>query len=486
MAQRVLVRTDSEIGLIRPELHGQFAEHVGSGIYGGLWVGQHSSIPNDSGYRLQAIQYLRDLSVPVLRWPGGCFADDYHWRDGIGPRAKRPRRVNLHWGNQIESNHFGTHEFIGLCRRIGAEPYIVGNVGSGSPEELQNWMEYCNYPSQSTLADMRAENGSAEPFRVRYWGVGNENWGCGGRMTPRVYADLFRRFAVYMPAFSAEPYLIASGPDRNDISWSQGVMGRLRPPHRAFGFAMHYYAEGDCSSRNYTPEAAAAQFSTFNEIEKAVVQQHALLNGYDPKGNAQLVMDEWGVHDRLVPSEEQRYGRLWQFATMRSAVAVGLGLNLFNRQADKLFMCNLAQMVNVRASLLETDGPEGAHCIRTAVYYVYALFKSHRSNQALSVEAGDTASPSLSVSASRREHQVVLSFINARYDRDIEVECFLQSGRALAGNCSILHNIDLNAYNSFDQPERIVPTQHAIEVAGSRIRIDVPRLSVITATIQLG
>src|SRR3989441_7004259 len=184
LEQRVNVQVDVEIGAIRPELHGHFAEHLGSCVYGGLWVGPNSPIPNIHGYRRQAVEYLRALGVPVLRWPGGCFADDYHWRDGIGPREKRPRRVNIHWGNYTEDNSFGTHEFVALCRAIGAEPYFAGNVGSGTPQELRDWVEYCNYPSGSTLADERAANRSAEPFRVRYWGIGNENWGCGGQMTP--------------------------------------------------------------------------------------------------------------------------------------------------------------------------------------------------------------------------------------------------------------------------------------------------------------
>src|ERR1700716_536383 len=183
LEQRVEVQTTTEIGTIRPELHGHFAEHMGSCVYGGLWGGKDSRIPNIDGYRKEAVDYLKAVGIPVLRWPGGCFADDYHWRDGIGPASKRPRRVNIHWGNYVEDNSFGTHEFIRLCRLIGAEPYLAANLGSGSPEELRDWVEYCNYPSGSSLSDERAANGSAEPFRVRFWGVGNENWGCGGNMS---------------------------------------------------------------------------------------------------------------------------------------------------------------------------------------------------------------------------------------------------------------------------------------------------------------
>src|SRR5258707_136075 len=218
--KKAVIRADEEIAIVRPDLHSHFAEHLGSCTYGGIWVGKNSPIPNVNGFRKAAIDYLRELGVPVLRWPGGCFADDYHWRDGIG--AKRPKRVYIHWGEYVEDNSFGTHEFIKLCRMIGAEPYFAGNVGSGTPDELRDWVEYCNYPSGSTLSDERASNGSPEPFRVRYWGVGNENWGCGGNMTPEHYADLFRQFSGYMRNYGAmRLFLIACGPNGNDIRWSR-------------------------------------------------------------------------------------------------------------------------------------------------------------------------------------------------------------------------------------------------------------------------
>src|SRR5579862_4894649 len=201
LTQRVTVRADAEIGRVNPEFHGHFAEHLGSCVYGGLWVGKNSKVPNINGHRKVAVDYLRELGVPVLRWPGGCYADDYHWRDGIGPAEKRPKRVNIHWGGYVEDGSFGTHEFIDLCKQIGAEPYLAGNVRSGSPHELRDWVEYCNYPQGSTLAEERAANGAREPFKVKYWGVGNESWGCGGNMKPEEYATLYRRFAVYIREF---------------------------------------------------------------------------------------------------------------------------------------------------------------------------------------------------------------------------------------------------------------------------------------------
>jgi alpha-L-arabinofuranosidase len=484
-ATRVVIRIDDEIGLVRPEVHGHFAEHLGSCVYGGLWVGRNSPIANIDGYRKQAVEYLRELGVPVLRWPGGCFADDYHWRDGIGPAAQRPKRVNIHWGNYVEDNSFGTHEFIGLCRAIGSEPYLAGNVGSGSPHELRDWIEYCNYPSGSTLAGERAANGSAEPFRVRYWGVGNESWGCGGAMRPEEYADLYRQFSVYMREFGGtKPFLVASGPNGNDLRWSRAVMGGLHGDLPQ-GFSMHYYEGGPDPATNYSVEHMNEQLAAFAKVEQAVVQERALLDSYEGGRKVGLIVDEWGVWDHIPPEDEKRYGRLWQQSTMRSAVAAGLGLNLFNRQADKLVMCNIAQIVNVLQSLLLTDGPQGEHCIRTTTYHAFSLFKPHRSKTAVRVETEDSSPLGLSVSASKSEKDLVLSFVNPRFDADLEVDCTLRGSSSKEGSALILHDPDLNACNTFDHPDRVVTRSHPVTIEGSRIRLNLSRLSVATVMLRV-
>ena len=484
--QRVIVRTDAEIGMIHPELHGQFAEHLGSCIYGGLWVNKASRIPNVDGYRQQAIAYLRELEIPVLRWPGGCFADDYHWRDGVGAASRRPKRVNIHWGGYVEDNSFGIHEFIGLCRKIGAEPYLTGNVGSGSPEEFRDWIEYCNYPSGSSLAEERATNGSPEPFRVRYWGVGNENWGCGGEMTPAEYAAFYRRFSVYARTFGGlKPFLIACGPASNDLAWTRGFMEGVSGRRLPDGFSMHYYSGGNSTATNYTPSTMEQQLASFAAMEQAIIQQRGLLDGFDSGRNVGLVIDEWGVWDRAVPAEEKQYGALWQQSTLRSALAAGMALNVFNRQADKLYMCNIAQMVNVLQSLLLTDGPEGERCIRTTTYYTYALFKPHRSRTSLRVETEDSSPLGLSASASVKGAELILSLVNPKLERDLTVECSLRRRVAKEGKAQILHDADFNACNSFDQPGRIVPRPCPVSVEGSKIRLDLPAMSVATVILQL-
>ncbi|MGH9405006.1 MAG: alpha-N-arabinofuranosidase [Terriglobia bacterium] len=480
----VTIRADSEIGEVRPAFHGQFSEHLGSCVYGGIWVGKDSPIPNINGYRKQTVDYLKELGIPVLRWPGGCFADDYHWRDGIGPAANRPKRVNIHWGGYVEDNSFGTHEFIGFCRLIGAEPYFAGNVGSGSPTELRDWMEYCNYPAGSTLADERAANGSRDPFGVRLWGVGNESWGCGGAMRPEEYADDFRRFRVYLHGFGGvRPYLVASGPNKNDVRWSRGVldgMGRFLPN----GFSVHYYENGPDPSTGFTAQTTEAQLAIFAELEEAIVQQRALLDAYNRGSGVGLIVDEWGVWDRIPAENEKKYGRLWQQSTTRSAAGAGLGLNIFNRQADKLYMCNIAQMVNVLQSLLLTDGPEGRNCIRTSTYYAFLLFKPHRSKTAVRVETDSPGPLGISVSASKGDGELIVSIVNPRCDVDASVVCSLRGASASGGQASILHDDDLNACNTFDNPDRLVPKPHPVTVEGSTVRIDAPRLSVITATLR--
>jgi alpha-L-arabinofuranosidase len=486
--RRVVVAANAAIGAIRPELHGHFAEHLGNCIYNGLWVGRGSSIPNINGHRRLAVEYLKALGIPVLRWPGGCFADDYHWRDGIGPVASRPRRVNIWWGQYTEDNSFGIHEFVELCRLIGAEPYVAGNVGSGTPQELRDWVEYSNFPSGSTLADERARNGSPEPFRIRYWGVGNENWGCGGKMTPDEYATHFRRFGNYLTPRGGlggtKAYLVACGPNRNDVEWSRHFLtGMGRFLNMVDGFAMHFYQNGKSEATKFTAETAREQLAMFHETEKAVVQQHALLRSFDPEGRIGLLMDEWGVWDRMAPEDEKRHGRLWQQITMRSAVAAAMGLNIFHRQADKLVMGNIAQTVNVLHSLLLT---EGERCVRTSTYYAFEMMKAQRGQTSVRVENEDAESPGLSVSASRAGGNLVLTLTNPRTSEAAEVECAIQGATARQASARILHHADLNACNTFERPDTIVPRPHTAEVSGGSVRVHMPPLSVVSVAVNLG
>jgi alpha-N-arabinofuranosidase len=486
--RRAVVHANVEIAPIRPELHGHFAEHLGTCTYGGLWVGKDSPVPNINGHRKQAVDYLKELGIPVLRWPGGCFADDYHWRDGIGPAARRPKRVNLWWGQYTEDNSFGTHEFIELCRLIGAEPYLAGNVGSGTPAELRDWAEYCNFPSGSTLSDERIANGAKEPFLVRYWGVGNENWGCGGRMTADEYAAHYRRFATYLTPRGGiggtSPFLIACGPSKNDLEWSRRFFGNMggRSLSMVHGYAMHFYSNGREPAAKFGVDALREQLSSFADMEKALLQQTALVRSYDPENRIGFLIDEWGVWDRIDPEEEKRYGRLWQQITMRSAVAAALGLNVFHRHADQLVMCNIAQTVNVLHSLLLTDGPR---CIRTSTYYAFELLKPHRGKSAVRVESGDESPLGISLSASRRDREMVVTLVNPKHDESVEAECTLAGARAGQPSARILQHNDWNACNTFENPGVLLPREHKAEVAGERLRVALPPLSIATVALTL-
>ncbi len=487
--RKAIVHADDEIATVRPEFHSHFAEHLGSCVYGGLWVGKKSPVPNVDGFRKAAVDYLKELGVPVLRWPGGCFADDYHWRDGIGPQAKRPKSVNLNWGNYVEDNSFGTHEFIAFCRLIGAEPYFAANVGTGSPAEMRDWIEYCNYPSGSALADERAANGSPEPFRVRYWGVGNELWGCGGQLKPEAAAAEFRHFSVFAKNLGGtRPYLIGCGPNGNDVRWTRGFMDTLNGGRLPDGYSMHFYSGGTLPPLSYTADAMNTQLNSFPRIEQAIVQQRALLDSYDPQRKMGLILDEWGVWDKMPAEDEKNNGRLWQQATMRSAVAAGLGLNLFNRQADKLYMCNIAQIVNVLQSVLLTDGFEGRHCVRTANYHAFSLFKAHRGKTAVRIETdapADSKTPELSLSASRQGSEMIVTLVNPRHDVDMQVDCSVRGVVAKSGSAQILHDSDMNACNSFDNPDRLTIKRHEVAVDSGRVKIALPPLSIATVTLQV-
>ena len=489
--QKVEVNAGAEIGVINPYLHSNFAEHLGSCIYGGLWVGKNSKVPNINGHRRQAVEWLKALGVPVLRWPGGCFADDYHWRDGIGPAARRPKSVNIHWGNYTEDNSFGTHEFLELCRLIGSEPYLAGNVGSGTPEELRDWMEYCNYPSGSSLADERAANGSKEPFNVRFWGVGNENWGCGGNMTPQEYAANYRRYSTYLRGYgSTRPFLIACGPSGNNADWTKGVMetlsrraGRGGPGGGpAAGFAMHFYSNGAATPTKFTVEAMQQQLSSFARLEQGILEQRALLDTYDKNRQWGLMVDEWGVWDRMLPEEEKKYGRLWMQSTIRTAVAGGMGLNVFHRQADKLYMCNIAQTVNVLQSVIlawEND------CVKTTSYYAFEMQKPHRSKTAVRVDTGDATPLGISVSASKQDKELVLTLINPKHDVAMKVNCGVTGATPASAKARLLHHPDYNACNTFENPNLVVPKEHPVSVQGGRIQMDLPPISMASVIVRL-
>ncbi len=442
---------------ISKNLYGQFSEHLGRCIYGGLFVGKDSPIPNVNGMRTDVVEALKKLQVPVLRWPGGCFADEYHWRDGIGPQEGRRCMVNTNWGGVVEDNSFGTHEFIELCRQIGCEPYINGNVGSGTVREMAEWVEYVNSDGDSTIARERWTNGSKEPFNVRYWCVGNESWGCGGNMRPENYADLYRQYQTYCRNYGKNKlFRIACGPNGDDTEWTEVLMKRAGDMLDAI--SMHYYTVPG----PWSDKGSATEFDTnkyYLTLEKAdhieqVLEAHlAVMDRYDPKHRLGLIIDEWGTWFDVEPGTNP--GFLYQQNTMRDAVVAALSLNIFNRHADRVVMANIAQIVNVLQSMVLTDGDR---MILTPTYHVFDLYRPHQNAQLLETavfaDRLENGLKQISASASVKDGAVTVTLANLSADSAADVLLDAEgAGENITG--SILAG-DPHDHNDFDAPEKVV------------------------------
>ncbi len=387
MAQTFKLQTDSDTKISR-HIYGHFAEHLGRGIYEGIWVGEDSPIPNTHGVRNDVLEALRRIQVPVVRWPGGCFADEYHWKDGVGPRADRKRIVNTHWGGVVENNHFGTHEFLQFCELLGCEPYVCGNVGSGTVEEMSQWVEYINFGGESPMANWRAENGRAQPWNLTYFGVGNESWGCGGNMRPEYYADLYRRYQTFVRNYgNNRVYKIACGASDGNYGWTEVLMreaGRMMD-----GISLHYYTiPGTWKNKGSAIEFAEdAWFATLKKalfMDELIRGHSAIMDTYDPDKRIGLIIDEWGTWFDVEPGTNP--GFLYQQNSLRDALVAGVTLNIFNNHSDRVHMANIAQMVNVLQSMILTDGDK---MVLTPTYHVFDMYKVHQDATLLSVTAVD-------------------------------------------------------------------------------------------------
>jgi alpha-N-arabinofuranosidase len=484
---RVSISLADPIATIHPDVYGHFAEHLGTCCYGGLWRGASEGMNPD------VVAAIRRVRPPVIRWPGGCFADDYHWEDGVGPPEARPRTVNIHWGNVVEDNSFGTHEFLAFCESVGAAPYLCGNVGSGSPSEMRDWVEYVNFDGDSTLAQLRAEHGHPEPFRVRYWGVGNENWGCGGNMEPEEYAREYRRYSTYLRDFSDTPlFLIACGPNGNDPEWTRRFFSSLGRVRRVHGWAAHYYCGTAGTATEYTDEQWYELLEKAARVERLVTQQRAILDGFDPERKIGLIVDEWGTWHPPTPGRNPKF--LWQQNTLRDALVAALSLDVFNRHADKVRMANIAQTVNVlQALVLAEDGKT----ITTPTGHVYAMYADHQGAESLRthVEA-DAVSftaagrphslPGLMGSASRQGDRVLLTLVNPKLGRPLEVAVTLREGGELReASATVLSHDDCRAHNTFDDPEVLAPRPAPIPASGRTFTVTVAAQSVTALSMRV-
>lgn len=363
---------------ISRHIYGHFSEHLGHCIYGGYWVGEGNAIPNTRGLRLDIIDALKKIKIPNLRWPGGCFADEYHWRDGIGPRSERPKMINTHWGGVTEDNSFGTHEFLDLCELLGTEPYICGNVGSGTVEEMSKWIEYLNLDGVSPMADLRKKNGHEKPWKVRFWGVGNENWGCGGNMTADFYADQYRRYAIYARDYGdAKLMKIAGGANGNDYNWTETLMKKV-PLNQMWGISLHHYTlahgwNNKGSATNFDEETYFSTMKNCLHMDELITKHSNIMDRYDPERKVGFVVDEWGIWTEVEPGTNP--GFLFQQNSLRDALVAASTLNIFNNHAERVRMANLAQTINVLQALIFTNNEK---MLLTPTYHVFDLYQVHQ------------------------------------------------------------------------------------------------------------
>ena len=493
---KIILHTKQNVGTIHKELYGQFAEHLGTCIYGGLWVGNNSSIPNINGYRKDVLHALQDLKVPVLRWPGGCFADEYHWMDGIGPQDKRPKMQNNNWGGTIEDNSFGTHEFLNLCELLGAEPYISGNVGSGTVEELAKWVEYMTSDGDTPMANLRRKNGRQKAWKVKYLGVGNESWGCGGNMRPEYYSDLFRRYSVYCRNYDTNRlYKIASGASDYDYNWTKVLMDNVG--NRMDGLSLHYYTvKGWSGSKGSATKFLNDEYywtiGKCLEIEDVIKKHCSIMDKRDPQKKIGLLVDEWGTWWDEEPGTIR--GHLYQQNTMRDAFVAALTLNIFHRHVDRVKMANIAQVVNVLQSMILTDMKGNGHMVLTPTYHVFRMYQPFQDATALPLEIScdsikvrenQTIPTIFSSAAKTKDNSIVVSLANISLDKsqDIDIVSDLSTINNITGE--ILKCKNISDYNDFAHPQTITPHVFKdMKIKKNIIKIKIPAKSIVVLNIK--
>lgn len=498
---RATLDTDVVGPQISRHLYGHFAEHLGRCIYGGFWVGEDSPIPNERGIRSDVVAALRRLGVPNLRWPGGCFAEEYHWRDGIGPRAERPTMANTNWGDVVEDNAFGTHEFMDLCDMLGAEPYVNGNVGSGTVQEMSEWVEYLTRSDDSPMARLRRAHGRAEPWRVPFWGLGNEAWGCGGNMTPEYYTALARRYATFCREHDGNSlYRIAAGAADADLRWTHALMASAMSsntpdpqpsPFQAISF--HYYTHAGTGIQRESATAFSADeylrtIAHAHGIEEVISAHEAVMDAYDPERRIGLVCDEWGTWWSVEPGTNP--GFLFQQNTVRDALVAGIHFDAFHRHAARLRMANIAQTLNVLQAMILTDDEGGL--VLTPTYHVYEMNAGHHDSQALSVRAIEVptvtvdgrALPALSLSASTKGGGVLISLTHIGLEHALPIEIAL-GAPATVIRARVLTGTDAAAHNTPERPDAVAPTPLEAVVEGGTLRVTLPPHAFATVELTL-
>ena len=480
---------------INKNIYGHFSEDLGRCIYDGVYIGDKAkNIPNKDGIRLDVVEALKKLKIPVLRWPGGCFADTYHWKDGIGPKDKRKHIENTSWGNVREDNGFGTHEFLDFCEMIGAEPYLALNMGGGTVQEAVDWVQYVNHANGvSQLTDLRMQNGRSRPWNVKYWGVGNESWDCGGSMTADYYVNEYKKYATMITSYSNSERLfrIAVGPGSEDYAWTETVMREV-PLRRIEGLSIHHY-----SVINWAKKGSATQFSEdeyFRTMEQAWIMERMvkknseIMDKYDPGKKVALIVDEWGGWYDVEPGTNNAF--LHQQSTMRDAMIAGLTLNIFNNHCDRVRMANLAQMVNVLQSVILTKEEK---LILTPTYHVMEMYNVHQDALMIPLTLtsndyvqGDKKLKAVSASASKDKSGTIhISLVNidAQKEQEVNIDLGNMSARAVTGR--MLHSDKIQDHNTFENPDKVKPTVfNGASLNGNNLSVKMPPFSVLVLTLK--
>ena len=485
--EKYLINPNQKISKINKEIYGNFSEHLGRCVYEGLYVGENSNIPNVNGMRCDVVNALKEMGLPVLRWPGGCFADEYHWKDGIGPKETRKKMINTHWGGVIEDNSFGTHEFFELCRQLECEPYICGNVGSGTVQEMSEWVEYMTFDGVSPMAELRKKNGQEEPWKLKYFGVGNENWGCGGNMTAEFYADQFRRYNVYVRNYHGNQpiYRIAGGPNSGDYHWTETLMKNVG--HQMNGLSLHHYTWGTGKTAlDFNEDDYLVSMKNAYKMEELVTRHGEIMNRYDPDKRIGLIVDEWGMWHKV--EEGTNPGFLYQQSSMRDAIVAGLNLNIFNKHSDRVHMANIAQAINVLQAVALTDGED---MLLTPTYYVFKMFKDHQENTLLGSyittkyidQEGKV--PALIESASiNADGDIVATIVNTSITESSEIQCQIADREVKSAVAEILTG-EAHAHNSFEDKNAVHTKDFTdITILNDGFKLTLPPCSVIKVIVK--
>nr|WP_217988301.1 alpha-L-arabinofuranosidase C-terminal domain-containing protein [Aliifodinibius salipaludis] len=490
----MVITADQPQSTISEHIYGQFSEHLGTGMYGGLWVGEDSDIPNTDGFRDDVIEALKELQIPNIRWPGGCFADEYHWRDGIGPRDERPVRINTHWGMVEEKNQVGIHEFMRLTELIDSEPYISANVGSGTPKEMANWIEYMTYDGNSTLANMRRENGQEEAWEVKFWGIGNESWGCGGNMQADYYADLYRRYATFAKDYSGnELFKIASGFSDDRYEWTETVVEEAG--YQMDAISLHYYTlpTGEWQKKGPSKDFGEDMyFSTLKQglmMDEYVTRHSTRMDKYDPEKRITLAVDEWGVWTD--PIEGSNPGFLQQQNSIRDALVASTTLDILNKHSDRVRIANIAQTVNVLQAMVLTDGDQ---MLKTPTYHVFDFYTVHHNTKLLPLhlnaeqyEYESESIPTVSATASKSDDGTVnLTVTNLHASELQEVTADIRGiDLSSVSEARILTADAVDAINTFDNPDNVSPQDYTdYDLKEGELTLRIPSKSVIVLRIR--